>query len=123
MRSLRRFSFAAAFAILSACGGSTQPKGFEAKSYTLQGQVLELEPERKLATIKHEEIKGFMSAMTMPYAVKDAKALDGLAPGDLVNAKLSVESTGVFLTEIKKVGTAPLEKAPPPPAPAASSGF
>ena len=31
-----------------------------------------------------------MPAMTMPYEVQDAKALDGLAPGDLINAKLVV---------------------------------
>ena len=76
-------------------------------------------------TVKHEEIKGFMPAMTMPYEVADAKALDGLAPGDLINAKLVVFSNGAHLVEIKKVGTAPLEKPPAeaPNPPTASSGF
>jgi protein SCO1 len=124
MYSLRRFWCAAALVILSACGGSPQSKSAEAKIYTLQGQVVSLDAANKSATIKGEDIKGFMPAMTMPYAVKEAKVLDGLAPGDLINARLSVESNGAFLTEIKKVGSAPLEKAPPPaPAASASSGF
>jgi protein SCO1/2 len=75
-------------------------------------------------TVKHEEITGFMPAMTMPYEVADAKALDALAPGDLINAKLVVFSNGAHLTDIKKVGSAPLEKPPAEAAmPTASSGF
>jgi protein SCO1 len=116
MRSHWYFPIAAALFLLSACSQSPQQKGSQPKLYPLQGQVLEVDPAKKLATIKHEDIKGFMPAMTMPYAVKDAKVLDGLAPGDLINATLSVDSTGVFVTNIKKVGTAPLEK------PAAASG-
>ena len=124
MRSHRCFWAAAALVMVAACNRAPQQKGFEPKTYSLQGQVLAIEPDKKLATVKHEEVKGFMPAMTMPYAVKDAKALDGLAPGDLINAKLSVESSGVFLTDIKKVGSAPLEKTQPPaPEPSASSGF
>ena len=94
------------------------------RSYRLHGQALSLEPARKTITIKHDEIKGFMPAMTMPYEVKDAKALDGIAAGDLVDATLVVFSNGAYLKDMKKVGQAPLE--PPPveaPMPSASSGF
>jgi protein SCO1 len=93
--------------------------------FTLQGQVLSVQPAKRLAEIKHEEIKGFMPAMTMPYEVRDRRLLDGIAPGDLINAKLIVESNGAYLGEIRRVGSAPLERAPagPAPAPAASSGF
>jgi protein SCO1/2 len=93
--------------------------------FTLQGQILTIQPEHKFAEIKHEEIKGFMPAMTMSYEVKNPKLLDGLAPGDLVNAKLVVESNAAYLSEVKKVGSAPLEKPPATAtaAPSASSGF
>jgi protein SCO1/2 len=94
------------------------------RTFTLQGQVLSLEPPRKLLTIKHEEIKGFMPAMTMPYEVRNAKLLDGLAPGDLINATLVVVSNGAYLSTIRKVGQAPLEKPPAEaPNPPASAGF
>jgi protein SCO1/2 len=119
MRSHIVFSLGLALA-LSAC--SKQP---DQRSFTLQGQVQSLDPARKIVVVKHGEIKGFMPAMTMPYEVQEAKALDGLAPGDLVNATLVVLSNGAYLTNIKKVGTAPLEKPPAeaPNPPAASSGF
>jgi protein SCO1 len=94
------------------------------RTYTLQGQVLSIDTARKTVTVKHEEIKGFMPAMTMPYEVRDEKLLGGLAPGDLVNATLVVVSNGAYLSTIKKVGTAPLEKPPAEaPNPTASSGF
>ncbi|HEX4565119.1 MAG TPA: copper-binding protein, partial [Vicinamibacterales bacterium] len=83
-----------------------------------------LEPARKLITIKHGDIKGFMPAMTMPYEVRDAAALGGLAPGDLIDATLVVVSNGAFVTDIKKTGAAPLDTPPPEaPSPRASSGF
>jgi protein SCO1 len=65
-----------------------------------------------------------MPAMTMPYDVQEAKTLDGLAAGDLVDATLVVHSNGAYLSTVRKVGQAPLE-APPPdaPMPSASSGF
>jgi protein SCO1/2 len=112
-------SLGLAFAVASCSKAPDQ------RTFTLQGQVLSLDAPRKLVTVKHEEITGFMPAMTMPYEVADAKALDALTPGDLINAKLVVFSNGAHLVDIKKVGTAPLEKPPAdvPNPPAASSGF
>ena len=113
------FSLCLALAAL-ACG-----KAPDRRSFTLQGQVQSLDPAKKTVVVKHEEIRGFMPAMTMPYQVQDGKALDGLAPGDLINATLVVVSNGAYLTNFKKVGTAPLEKPPAEASnpPAAASGF
>jgi protein SCO1/2 len=103
----------------AACGTKSNERTF-----TLQGQVQSIDTPRKLVVVKHEEIKGFMPAMTMPYEVQDAKALDGLAPGDLIDATLVVVSNGAHLANIRKVGQAPLEKPPAEaPNPTASSGF
>lgn len=94
------------------------------RSYALQGQVQSIDMPRKLLIVKHEEIKGFMPAMTMPYEVQDPKALDTLAPGDLISSTLVVFSNGAHLTNIRKVGNAPLERPPAEaPMPTASSGF
>jgi protein SCO1 len=92
--------------------------------YKLQGQIISIAPDHTDATIKHEDIKGFMSAMTMPYKVKDAKEYENLVPGDLINATLVVVSNDAYLKDVKKVGNAPLEKPPAEAAmPAAASGF
>jgi protein SCO1/2 len=118
MRSSYALCLALAIAV-SAC--SRTP---EQRSFVLQGQVQSLAPERKSVVIKHEEIKGFMPAMTMPYEVRDEKLLADLKPGDLINATLVVISNGAYLSEIKRVGEAPLEKPPADaPAPSARSGF
>jgi protein SCO1 len=94
------------------------------RTYQLHGQVLSIAAPQKQLTVKHEEIKGLMPAMTMPYTVRDEKLLAGLTPGDLIDATLIVETNDAYLRTIKKVGQAPLE--PPPPesnGPVARSGF
>src|SRR5215470_2913243 len=102
-----------------ACGNRA-----DQRTFTLQGQVQSIDAPRRLVIVKHEEIKGFMPAMTMPYEVEDPAVLTELAPGDLINSTLVVFMSGAHLTKIKKVGSAPLE-APPAeaPTPTASSGF
>lgn len=90
----------------AACGGSPSNQ----KTYPVQGQVLEVSPDHQQATVNAEEIKGFMSAMAMPYKVKDPQLLNGIAPGDLINATLVVDSDGAYFSAVKKVGEAPLAK-------------
>ena len=118
----RAVLFLAVFSMALIAAGCTRAS--DERTFTLQGQVQSLDPAHKQVVVKHEEIKGFMPAMTMPYEVEDAKALEALAPGDLINSTLVVFSNGAHLTGIKKVGTAPLEKPPAEaPMPTASSGF
>ena len=99
----------------SACGSAPEPRTF-----TLQGQVLAVADDHQQATIKHEEIKGLMAGMTMTFRVKDPELLRAIKAGDLINATLVVEEDGAHMSIVKKVGEAPLEKAP---APTAASGF
>ena len=119
MRTFHAFCFGLAL-LAAACGGGASDN----HEYKLQGQIISIAPDHKDATIKHEDIKGFMSAMTMPYKVRDAKEYENLAPGDLINATLVVVSNDAYLKDVRKVGSAPLEKAPAEAAmPPASSGF
>jgi|SRR5436190_4216119 len=94
------------------------------RTYTLQGQVLTVDAPHKQLTVKHEAITGLMPAMTMPYEVADDRLLNGIAPGDLINATLVIGSNEAHLSAITRVGNAPLEQPPAEaPAPRASSGF
>ena len=88
----------------------------------MTGQVLAVTPDHQQATIKHEDIKGFMAAMTMSYTMKDPQQLNGIAPGDLISATLVVDTNGAVVTDVKKVGEAPIEQAATD-VPTASSGF
>ncbi|HWI17771.1 MAG TPA: SCO family protein [Vicinamibacterales bacterium] len=87
----------------SAC--SSDP---EIPTYELKGQILVVKPETNEVLVKHEDIKGFMPAMTMPYTVKDTALLKDRVPGDLITATLHVASDGPYLSNINKTGTAPL---------------
>jgi protein SCO1/2 len=91
----------------AACGRQA-----ETRQYELQGQVLAIQPERNEILIKHDDIKGFMPAMTMPFKVRDAAMLTGREPGDLITATLEVGDVDAHLSAITKTGHAPLETPP-----------
>ena len=79
------------------------------KEYQLKGQILDIKPERSEVLVKHEDIKGFMPAMTMPYKVQDSKMLADKQPGDLITATLVVGETEAHLSKIDKTGHAPID--------------
>jgi protein SCO1 len=49
-------------------GKAEKPKD---ERYPLTGEVLKIEPERKVLVVRHDEIKGYMPAMTMEFVVSD----------------------------------------------------
>lgn len=77
-------------------------------TYELKGQILVVKAETNELLVAHEDIKGFMPAMTMPYVVKDAALIKDRAPGDLITARLHVDPQGPYLSAIAKTGSAPL---------------
>ncbi len=86
-------------------------KAPESISYPIRGQVISLYSENNEITLKHEEIEGFMPAMTMPIKVRDVRILVGLVPGDLVEGTLVVTRMESYLSELEKVGFDQLESA------------
>ena len=56
----------------------------EAESWTTQGEILEISESRTELSIRHEDIPGYMPAMTMPFYVDDAAVVEGLAVGDRI---------------------------------------
>ncbi|HWP43451.1 MAG TPA: copper-binding protein [Blastocatellia bacterium] len=63
----------------------------EEKRYDLKGKVVHVDKRGSTVTIAHEEIPGYMEAMTMPFRLKDEWAFDSLAAGDQVTATLVVQ--------------------------------
>ena len=103
----------AAALFVSGCGRSSEAP---AREYQLQGQILAVRPERSEVVIKHEDIKGFMPGMTMPFKVKEGALLQGKEPGDLITATLVVGEVEAHLRTLDKTGHAALtESAPPAP--------
>ena len=60
----------------------------QTKQYSLRGQVLAKDQAAAQLTVKHDDIPGFMPAMTMPYKVKDPAAMQDVQPGDTIAADL-----------------------------------
>lgn len=85
---------------LPACSPHKRGKG---EVYHGTGVVESVNRDRMAVRIKHEDIKGYMSAMSMAFAVKVESLLDSLQAGDKVEFALCDAEAGAFLTEIKKL--------------------
>ncbi len=84
-----------------------------AREYPLVGQVLAVDLNQQLITVKHQDVVGFMPGMTMPFKVKEPRELEGRKPGDLIAATLVVEANAGYLADIRKTGEAPLPPGEP----------
>jgi protein SCO1/2 len=70
--------------------------------HPLKGKVVEVDAPAREVTIAHEDIPGFMPAMTMPFVVleKDAALLEHVAPGDEVTATLVAPDSRYWLEDL-----------------------
>ena len=104
--SRRKLAFiTTAFLFLAACSHSKPATTTDAglKRYHLTGSVVAIDKPNKSLTVDGDEIPGFMSAMEMPYDVKDASLLDKLAVGDKIAADIVVKDDQSWLENIKVV--------------------
>ena len=84
------------------------------RKFELRGQIVAVDRGRQELTIKHEDIRGLMPGMTMPFKVSEARLLEGWEAGDLVQATLIVEDSKAYLTSVERMGHAELKEPPPP---------
>ena len=61
-----------------------------AQRYSAKGLVLKVDRSMRALVVSCQDIPGYMDAMVMPFTVREAKALDGLAPGMVVEFTLVV---------------------------------
>ncbi|MEZ4235875.1 MAG: copper-binding protein [Myxococcota bacterium] len=87
-------------------------------TFSLTGEVVETRPPDEVV-VAHDDIDGFMDAMTMPFHLADPAELQGLDPGDKIAATLVVASDGTVLRGVHVTEEAP-EEAPPELAPGES---
>lgn len=98
-------------------GGST-PTANEGSitNYSVRGVVRSLKPDENEVVIRHEEIPGYMVAMTMPFAVRERKELDGLQAGDSVEFRMRVTEKDAWIDQIRVVSRPPGTTTPADPA-------
>ncbi len=75
-----------------ACASGTSEA--EGRSYEVDGTVRRVDREARTITIAHEDVPGYMPAMTMPFSVDDARLMDGLAEGDRVRFRFVAAGGG-----------------------------
>ena len=73
-----------------------------ATQYTTKGTVQSFGKDRKYVNIAHEDIPGYMMAMTMSFDPRSASQLDGLNPGDKVRIAFTVDGNKRWIDSIAK---------------------
>ena len=97
LRTERRVTaFAALFAVLCLCAGGARAN----VRYSVRGLVLKVDKVHLTFVASCESIPGYMEAMAMPYAVRDAKELEGLAQGAFIDFTLVVEKDTAYAEKI-----------------------
>ena len=73
----------------------------------MRGEVIRLDANLKVALIKHEDIAGWMKAMTMEFPVKDQAEFNKLKVGDRITATVFVRDLDYWIGEIQPVAAKP----------------
>jgi Cu/Ag efflux protein CusF len=71
------------------------------KLYPLRGTILSRVPAANILHIKHDEIPGFMKAMTMDFAVRGAQVTDLPPDNTSIEATLHVTSRAWWITDVR----------------------
>jgi protein SCO1/2 len=87
-----------------------QAKDTGVKRYALTGRIVSVDKAAQSITVDGDAIPGFMAAMTMPYQVKDAGALERLSSGDQMKAEIVVGNDEAHLENVVVVKKAPSPK-------------
>jgi protein SCO1 len=74
-----------------------------AEEYDASGMVVRVDRTAATFTASIDAIPGYMRAMTMPFDVQDARELDGLAPGAMVEFTLVVQPEVSYARRIRIV--------------------
>jgi protein SCO1/2 len=85
---------------IAGCSHSAEAPQAARKKYPVVGKVVALDKARNRITVQHQEIPGFMDAMTMSYDVKDPKEMKDLEPGDEIRCDLILNGPDMWLQKI-----------------------
>ena len=86
-------------ALASFAASCTRGSGNE-KRYDFKGKVVSVDAENQRATIAHEEVKGYMPGMTMPFSVPKKSDYEMLVPNAEVTATLVVDGPHAWLENL-----------------------
>jgi protein SCO1/2 len=77
-----------------------------AKTYPVDGIVVAIDPSTRTMLVSHRPIDRYMAAMTMPFRVENAAALQALHPGSRIRFDLGIEKSGAVARNVRTTGEA-----------------
>jgi protein SCO1 len=77
-----------------------------AKTYPVDGIVVAVDSSSRTMLVSHRPIERYMAAMTMPFRVENAAALETLHPGLRIRFDLAVEKSGAVARNVRATGDA-----------------
>ncbi|HYU98841.1 MAG TPA: SCO family protein [Pyrinomonadaceae bacterium] len=94
------FLLSLAFLGFSSCQPKQRVRSPTEKHYDLKGKVIAIDKEKRELTIAHEDIKDYMSGMTMAFSVRDDWVYEIATPGNQITATLVVDGTQSWLEDV-----------------------
>lgn len=74
-------------------------------AYEVKGVLKEIRANGWKALIDHEDIPGYMEAMTMLLDVKDTNDLAAVRPGDTIQFRMLVTDSDGWIDRVRRIGT------------------
>jgi Cu/Ag efflux protein CusF len=78
----------------------------QVERFDADGTIVSVDLDQHLLTIKHGDMKGFMSAMTMAFPVASPALLTGIGPGDRVRFTLERSPQGLAIVALAQEASA-----------------
>jgi protein SCO1/2 len=98
-----KFLLLALTLLLAACSQTPRQEAqskLPAQTYQMTGEIVAMDAATQVLTVRHEEIKGWMEAMTMGFPVKEKAEFEKLKPGLKINAEVHVQGDDFWLEKI-----------------------
>jgi Cu/Ag efflux protein CusF len=73
----------------------------EVRKYAMHGEIMALNADDHIATIKHDKIGDWMGAMTMEYRIKNPADWQKLKVGERIDATVFVSPESYYVGDVK----------------------
>lgn len=90
--------------------------------FAVEGFLRDFSDDNSTVDIEHEEIPGFMPAMTMPFYLEKPGRPTGVALGDAVAFDFVVGKENSFIRNLRRIDASRIQLPAPKPAPAFAAG-
>lgn len=103
MNLTRRLILGFGLLLLLFAGLVTYVSIFDTTTYTVEGRVAGVQNQGQTLVVEHQDIPGYMPAMTMPIPVADPGLIDSVDEGAAIRFRLAVSDDGARITSLTRI--------------------